>query len=324
MGKRVKYVFNHKTLSFEHARLTARHIILKILSYLSTSVVFTAVIVVVGSYFFDSPKERMLRRENRQYELQFKLMNERIEKLQLVLNDMADRDDNIYRVIFESEPIPSEARKAGYGGTDRYKDLEGYRNSDILTQTAKKLDQITAKMYVQTKSFDEVYEMAKNKSRLIAGIPAIQPVSNMDLRRLSSYFGYRTDPYYKVMKFHEGVDFSAPIGTEIYATGDGVVITSERSKGGYGNQIIIDHGFGYKTMYAHLQAFKVRAGEQVKRGQVIGKIGSTGKSTSPHCHYEVWKNNKPVDPINYFFNDLTAQQYEEILILSQNPSQTMD
>ena len=324
MGKRVKYVFNHKTLSFEHARLTARHIILKILSYFSTSVVFTAVIVVVGSYFFDSPKERMLRRENRQYELQFKLMNERIEKLQLVLNDMADRDDNIYRVIFESEPIPSEARKAGYGGTDRYKDLEGYRNSDILTQTAKKLDQITAKMYVQTKSFDEVYEMAKNKSRLIAGIPAIQPVSNMDLRRLSSYFGYRTDPYYKVMKFHEGVDFSAPIGTEIYATGDGVVITSERSKGGYGNQIIIDHGFGYKTMYAHLQAFKVRAGEQVKRGQVIGKIGSTGKSTSPHCHYEVWKNNKPVDPINYFFNDLTAQQYEEILILSQNPSQTMD
>jgi len=324
MGKRVKYVFNHKTLSFEHARLTARHIILKILSYFSTSVVFTAVIVVVGSYFFDSPKERMLRRENRQYELQFKLMNERIEKLQLVLNDMADRDDNIYRVIFESEPIPSEARKAGYGGTDRYKDLEGYRNSDILTQTAKKLDQITAKMYVQTKSFDEVYEMAKNKSRLIAGIPAIQPVSNMDLRRLSSYFGYRTDPYYKVMKFHEGVDFSAPIGTEIYATGDGVVIASERSRGGYGNQIIIDHGFGYKTMYAHLQAFKVRAGEQVKRGQVIGKIGSTGKSTSPHSHYEVWKNNKPVDPINYFFNDLTAQQYEEILFLSQNPSQTMD
>jgi murein DD-endopeptidase MepM/ murein hydrolase activator NlpD len=324
MGKRVKYVFNHKTLSFEHARLTARHYILKILSYLSTSVVFTVVFVVVGSYLFDSPKERMLRRENRQYELQFKLMNERLEKLQVVLNDMADRDDNIYRVIFESEPIPSEARKAGYGGADRYKDLEGYRNSDILVQTAKKLDQITAKMYVQTKSFDEVYEMAKNKSRLIASIPAIQPVSNMDLRRLSSYFGYRTDPYYKVMKFHEGVDFSAPIGTEIYATGDGVVITSERSKGGYGNQIIIDHGFGYKTMYAHLQAFKVRAGEQVKRGQVIGKIGSTGKSTSPHCHYEVWKNNKPVDPINYFFNDLTAQQYEEILILSQSPSQTMD
>ncbi|MFA4863676.1 MAG: M23 family metallopeptidase [Bacteroidales bacterium] len=324
MGKRVKYVFNHKTLSFEHARLTARHYILKILSYLSTSVVFTVVFVVIGSYFFDSPKERMLRREIRQYELQYKLMNERLEKLQVVLNDMADRDDNIYRVIFESEPIPSEARKAGYGGADRYKDLEGYRNSDLLVQTAAKLDQITAKMYVQTKSFDEVYEMARDKTRLIASIPAIQPVSNQDLRRLSSYFGYRTDPYYKVPKFHEGVDFSAPPGTEIYATGDGVVITSERSKGGYGNQIIIDHGFGYKTMYAHLQSFKVRAGERVKRGQVIGTIGSTGKSTSPHLHYEVWKSNQAVNPINYFFNDVTPQQYEEMLMLSQRPSQTMD
>ena len=324
MGKRVKYVFNHKTLSFEHARLTARHYILKILSYLSTSVVFTVVFVVIGSYFFDSPKERMLRREIRQYELQYKLMNERLEKLQVVLNDMADRDDNIYRVIFESEPIPSEARKAGYGGADRYKDLEGYRNSDLLVQTAAKLDQITAKMYVQTKSFDEVYEMARDKTRLIASIPAIQPVSNQDLRRLSSYFGYRTDPYYKVPKFHEGVDFSAPPGTEIYATGDGVVITSERPKGGYGNQIIIDHGFGYKTMYAHLQSFKVRAGERVKRGQVIGTIGSTGKSTSPHLHYEVWKSNQAVNPINYFFNDVTPQQYEEMLMLSQRPSQTMD
>jgi murein DD-endopeptidase MepM/ murein hydrolase activator NlpD len=324
MGKRVKYVFNHKTLSFEHARLTARHYILKILSYLSTSVVFTVVFVVIGSSFFDSPKERMLRREIRQFELQYKLMNERLEKLQVVLNDMADRDDNIYRVIFESEPIPTEARKAGYGGADRYKDLEGYRNSDLLVQTAAKLDQITAKMYVQTKSFDEVYEMARDKSRLIASIPAIQPVNNQDLRRLSSYYGYRTDPYYKVPKFHEGVDFSAPPGTEIYTTGDGVVIASERSKGGYGNQIIIDHGFGYKTMYAHLQSFKVRTGERVKRGQVIGTIGSTGKSTSPHLHYEVWKSNQSVNPINYFFNDITPQQYEEILILSQRPSQTMD
>lgn len=324
MGKKVKYVFNHKTLSFEHARLTARHYILKILSYLSTSVVFTAVFVVIGTNFFDSPKERMLKREIRQYELQFKLINERLDKLQFVLNDMADRDDNIYRVIFESEPIPTEARKAGIGGADRYKDLEGYRNSDILIQTAKKLDQITARTYVQTKSFDEVYDMAINKSRLLACMPAIQPVSNHDLRRLSSYFGYRTDPYYKVQKFHEGVDFSAPIGTDIYTTGDGTVISAERSMGGYGNQIIIDHGFGYKTMYAHLQSIKVRAGEKVTRGQIIGTIGSTGKSTSPHLHYEVWKSNSPVNPINYFFNDLSPQQYEEMLILSQRPSQTMD
>jgi len=324
MAKKVKYVFNHKTLSFEHARLTARHYILKILSYLSTSVVFTVVILILGTYFFDSPKERMLKRELRQYELQFKLINERLDKLQVVLNDMADRDDNIYRVIFESEPIPTEARKAGFGGSDRYKGLEGYRNSDILITTAAKLDQLMARTYVQTKSFDEVYDMAINKNRLLAGIPAIQPVSNKDLRRLSSYFGWRTDPFYKVRKFHEGVDFSAPTGTDIYATGDGVVIQSSRSKSGYGNQIVIDHGFGYKTMYAHLQSFKVKNGEKVKRGQVIGTVGNTGKSTSPHLHYEVWKSNKPVDPINYFFNDITPDQYEEILTLSQRPSQTMD
>lgn len=324
MAKKVKYVFNHKTLSFEHARLTVRHYVLKILSYLSTSVVFTMVIILVGTYFFDSPKERMLKREIRQYELQFKLVNERLEKLEAVLDDMADRDDNIYRVIFESEPIPSEARKAGYGGVDRYRNLEGYRNTAIVTETAKKLDLITSKMYVQSKSFDEVSELARNKSLLLASIPAIQPVSNKDLRRLSSYFGYRTDPFYKVMKFHEGVDFSAPTGTEIYATGDGTVIVSDRAQAGYGNQIIIDHGFGYKTMYAHLQGMKVRRGERVKRGQVIGTIGNTGKSTSPHLHYEVWKNNKPVNPINYFFNDITPEQYEEMLILSQRPSQTLD
>lgn len=324
MAKKVKYVFNYKTLSFEHARLTVRHYVLKILSYLSTSVVFSAVILLVAFYFFDSPKERMLKREVKQYELQFKLMNERLDKIQAVLDDMADRDDNIYRVIFESEPIPNDVRKAGIGGSDRYKDLEGYRNSDLLVRTAARLDQITASMYVQTKSFDEVYEMAKNKTRLLASIPAIQPVSNKDLRRLSSYFGYRTDPYYKIKKFHEGVDFSAPVGTEIYATGDGVIASADRSKSGYGNQIVIDHGFGYKTMYAHLQSFKVRAGERVTRGQVIGTVGSTGKSTSPHLHYEVWKNNKPIDPINYFFNDVTPEQYEEMLILSQRPSQTMD
>ncbi|MBW6460506.1 MAG: M23 family metallopeptidase [Bacteroidales bacterium] len=324
MGKKAKYIFNHKTLSFEHARLTVRHIVLKVLSYLSTGVVFTMVILLASSYFFDSPKEKMLKRELRQYELQFKLMNDKLEQIQVVVNDMADRDDNIYRVIFESEPVPTEARRAGFGGTNRYKSYEGYRNSDIVIETARKLDQITAKLYVQSRSFDEVSEMARNKSLLLASIPAIQPVSNKDLRRLSSYFGHRTDPFYKVLKFHEGVDFSAPTGTEIYATGDGVVYSSQRARAGYGNQIIIDHGFGFQTMYAHLQELKVRKGQRVKRGQVIGTVGNTGKSTSPHLHYEVWKNNRPVNPINYFFNDITPEQYEEMLILSQRPSQTMD
>ena len=323
MGK-AKYYFNHKTLSFEKASLTLRSIILKILSYLSTSLVFTVAAIIVAYIFFESPKERMLKREVQQYELQFKLISERLDQLHSVVEDMADRDDNIYRIIFEAEPIPSQARKAGIGGSDRYENLKGYKNSDIVISTSRKLDQLTAQLYVQSKSFDEVYEMARNKSMLLASIPAIQPISNTDLRRLSSYFGYRIDPFYKVRKFHEGVDFSAPTGTEIYATGDGKVVESGRSKGGYGNVVVIDHGFGYKTMYAHLQSIKVRKGQTVLRGQVIATVGNTGKSTAPHLHYEVWKNNRAVDPINYFFNDITPEQYDEMVALSQRPSQTMD
>ena len=304
--------------------MTAKAIFLKVISYVSTSLVFSVVAMVIGFYFFGSPRERVLDREVKQYELQYKLMNERLQKIQTVLNDMADRDDNIYRVIFEADPIPTEARKAGYGGTDRYVELEGYRNTNVISETARKLDQITSQLYVQSKSFDEVFKMANNKDRMLSSIPAIQPISNEDLRRLSSYFGYRTDPYYKVSKFHAGVDFSAPTGTDVYATGDGTVIEAARSKGGYGNVVVIDHGFGYKTMYAHLHQIKVRQGEKVKRGQIIAAVGSSGKSTSPHLHYEVWKNSQPINPVNYFFNDLTAEQYDEILMLSQRPSQTMD
>lgn len=321
---KAKYHFNHKTLSFEKARLTFKAVLLKILSYLSTSLVFSVIFIAIGYYFFGSPKERILEREVQQYELQFKLINERLEKMQAVVNDLTDRDDNIYRIIFEAEPIPSEVRRAGYGGIDRYSKLEGYNNTEVVVGTMKKLDQITSQLYVQSKSLDEVYEMARNKALLLSSLPAIQPISNKDLKRLSSYFGYRIDPYYKVQKFHEGVDFSAPTGTEIYATGDGVVTERKRSMGGYGNVILIDHGFGYKTMYCHIHEFKVQPGQKVKRGQVIALVGNTGKSTSPHLHYEVWKNNRPINPINYFFNDITPEQYDEILMLSQRPSQTMD
>jgi murein DD-endopeptidase MepM/ murein hydrolase activator NlpD len=323
MGK-VKYYFNHKTLSFEKARLTVKTLVLKILSYLSTSLVFTVVAMLIGYSFFGSPKERILQRELKQYQLQFEMVNERMEQLEAVIADLADRDDNIYRIIFEAEPIPSTARKAGIGGADRYEPLKGYQNSDVVINTVKKLDQLTAKLFVQSKSYDEVYDMAKNKARLLASIPAIQPVSNKDLRRLSSYFGYRIDPFYKVSKFHEGVDFSIPTGTDVYVTGDGVVIEAGRSKGGYGNVVLVDHGFGYKTKYAHLQEIKVRVGQRVTRGEVIAASGSTGKSTSPHLHYEVWKSNRPTDPINYFFNDITPAQYDEMVSLSQQPSQTMD
>jgi murein DD-endopeptidase MepM/ murein hydrolase activator NlpD len=228
-------------------------------------------------------------------------------------------------VIFEAEPIPGSIREAGIGGVDRYEKVKGYKNSDLIIETEKKMDNILGKLYVQSKSFDEVFDLAKNKERMLVSIPAIQPVSNKDLRRIGSYFGTRMDPFYKVRKFHEGMDFSAPIGTEVYATGNGTIeMAGHDDGGGYGNEIIIDHGYSYKTVYAHLSRIFVKPGQKILRGQIIGYVGNTGKSTSPHLHYEVRKNGVPINPIYFFFNDISAEQYQMMLDLSSRPSQTMD
>ena len=251
-------------------------------------------------------------------------MNDRLAQMQKLMDELSDRDDNIYRVIFEAEPIPKSVRRAGYGGIDRYSRLEGYENSELLIETSKKLDKIASQVYVQSKSFDEVYDLALNKEKMLASIPAIQPVSNTDLKRLSSYYGYRPDPIYKVRKFHAGVDFSAPQGTPIYSTGEGVVTKVKRSRRGYGNTIEIDHGFGYVTFYAHLKEFKVKKGQKVKRGELIATVGNSGRSTAPHLHYEVRKNKRTVNPIYYFFNDLTPEEFETILDRSKIPSQSLD
>ncbi len=321
---KVKYKFNKKSLQFEVVKHNFKSRALKLLSYLATGAVFSVVVVFLAYTFLDSPKEKILKREIAQYQLQFQIINERIDQYDAVLADLADRDDNIYRVIFEAEPVSSSVRKAGFGGTDRYSQLEGYKNSEIIINTVKKLDKINSQLVVQSKSFDEVYNMAKRKSEMLACIPAIQPVSNKNLKRLSSYYGYRTDPIYKVRKFHEGIDFSAPTGTPIYSTGDGEVIEATNTGSGYGNTLLIDHGYGYKTMYAHIHQFKVKQGEKVKRGQLIATIGNSGKSTSPHLHYEIWKNGNKINPIYFFFNDLTPEEYETVLDLSARQTQSMD
>ncbi len=296
----------------------------RIFLWLTSSLFFAAGVVFLAYSFFDSPKEKMLKREMAQMQFQYEILNDKLNHVMEVMAEIEDRDDNIYRVIFEAEPIPQAVRKAGYGGTNRYAKLEGYKNSDILIETTKKLDMITGRLVVQSKSYDDVFEMAKNKTEFLSAIPAIQPVSNKDLKRLSSYFGHRMDPFYKVMKFHEGVDFSAPVGTDIYATGQGEVVRVVKSKRGYGNNILIDHGFGYQTFYAHCNKILVEKGQKVKRGQVIATVGNTGKSTAPHLHYEVRKNNKVIDPINFFFNDLTPEQYEKVIEMSAQPNQSFD
>ncbi len=319
-----KYIFNHRTLSYEKYKLGWGKRFLRLFSYIITTGAFALVFVVIAFNFFGSPKERMQKRELEYLKLQYQILSDRLESMQNLLADMQERDDNIYRVIFEADPIPSTVRQAGYGGVDRYENLTGYNNSELVINTAKRLDKIASQLYVQSKSFDEVFELAKNKAEMLSSIPAIQPVKNTDLRRISSYFGVRTDPFYKVNKFHQGVDFSAPIGTEVFATGDGKVVKVEKSKWGYGNTLEIDHGFGYVTKYGHLNDFKVRKGEKVKRGQLIATIGNTGKSTAPHLHYEVHKNGRAVNPIHFFFNDLSPEEYELIIELSAQPTQSMD
>lgn len=321
---KTKYTFNTKTLAYEELQLTTGQRILRLFLFFISVLAFSIILIIVVYSFFSSPKERVLERELAQYKLQTQIMNSRLDKMQMLLDELADRDDNIYRVTFEAEPIPKSIRQAGYGGVDRYAELEGYNNSQLLISTAKKLDKIASEIYVQSKSFDEVFEMAKNKEKMLASIPAIQPVSNKDLKRLSSFYGFRIDPIYKVKKFHQGVDFSAPQGTPIYATGDGVVIKAKHSARGYGNQVEIDHGYGYDTFYAHMVKFIVKKGEKIKRGQVIGYVGTTGKSTAPHLHYEVRKNNHTVNPIYFFFNDLTPAEYDKLLDLSKSPNQSLD
>ncbi|MFH1297107.1 MAG: M23 family metallopeptidase [Bacteroidota bacterium] len=321
---KVKYRFNKHSLTFDRVQPTLKKRLLVFLSHISTGVVFAAVILVLVYNFVDSPKEKAQKREISQLQLQYEILNEQLGKFTMVLKDLQERDDNIYRVIFEAEPIPSPIREAGIGGIDRYERLKGYTNSEIISETHEKIDMIMGQLYVQSKSLDEVFAMAKNKENMLASIPAIQPVSNKDLTRIGSYFGTRMDPFYKVKKFHEGVDFTAPVGTEIYASGNGVVIKANRNFSGYGNQVIIDHGYTYTTLYAHLSKILVRQGEKVKRGQVIGLIGNTGKSTAPHLHYEIRKNQRAVNPIYFFYSDITPEQFELMLELSARPSQSMD
>ena len=321
---KTRYTFNTKTLAYEKHRRTLGQKVFRFFLFLTSTLAFSVILIFLAYSFLGSPHERVLEREIAQYELQFQITNDRLDQMQKLMDELADKDDDIYRVIFEADPIPRSIRQAGYGGVDRYAKLEGYSNSELLIQTAKKLDNIASQVYVQSKSFDEVFELARNKEKMLASIPAIQPVSNTNLKRLSSYYGYRPDPIYKVKKFHAGVDFSAPQGTPIYSTGEGVVVKTKHSRRGYGNTIEIDHGYGYKTFYAHINEIKVKRGERVKRGQVIATVGNTGKSTAPHLHYEVRKNNRTVNPIYYFFNDLSPDEYETLLDLSKLPNQSLD
>ncbi len=321
---KAKYRFNPETLQYDRIEHTFKQKIFRFFIYLFASMLLAGVYFGILSYFIDSPKEKKLKREVSAMRAQYEIMNKRLEQVSTVLADLQQRDDNLYRTIFEADPIPSSVRKAGYGGINKYSDLEGYDNSDIIIETARKLDIITKEAYVQSKSYDELIKLAQNKEKMLSCVPAIQPISNKNLRRISAGWGWRIHPIYKIRKFHYGIDFTAPKGTPIYATGDGVIKKVVRSRRGYGNEILIDHGFGYVSLYAHLNAFNVKKGQHVKRGDVIGYVGNTGLSTGPHLHYGVMLRGKYVNPVNYFFNDLTADEYEKMVELTNNVKQSLD
>jgi murein DD-endopeptidase MepM/ murein hydrolase activator NlpD len=319
-----KYRFNHETLSFIKVRPSLKEKIFKGGTYLMATIVITITYYSIYTSFFDTPKERGLKREKQELLLQFEILNGKYSQVEAVLKDIQQRDANIYRTIFEAEPIPLSIRSAGMGGVDLYSELEDLSNSEIVIESTKKLDILAKQVYIQTKSFDEIIELAKNKEEMVRCVPNIQPLSNKDLTRMASPFGVRIHPYYKVLKMHSGMDFTAPTGTEVYATGDGIVFDTDRSKRGYGNTVIIDHGFGYKTLYAHLSEILVRPGTKVRRGAVIGLVGNTGMSLAPHVHYEVRLNDNPINPINFYFNDLTPEEYKKLIEMASQPTQSFD
>lgn len=294
------------------------------MTYFAATLVLALLYNLVFSAFFDTPKEKELMRENKQLELQYEILNKKFDLVEKTLDDLQRRDNNIYRVIFETEPIPSSVREAGFGGSERYEKLRGLDDSELVIKTSKRLDKLSKQLYIQSKSYDQIINKAENKEEMLASIPAIQPISNDDLTRTASGYGWRIHPIYKIKKFHDGMDFTAPTGTEVYATGDGVVSKVKNSYRGYGKRVVVDHGFGYKTRYAHLTSFNVRRGEEVKRGDVIGYVGNSGLSTAPHLHYEVLKDGKQVNPVHYYFNDLTPEQYEKMIFISSNSGQSFD
>jgi murein DD-endopeptidase MepM/ murein hydrolase activator NlpD len=324
MAKHVKYFYNTNTLKYEKVEISIWKKLSRVFGFLATSVLFSLIIIAIAYTYLDSPKEKQLKDEIDALSEQYDILKAKMGKMEIVLNDLQDRDDNIYRTIFEAEPIALDIRKAGFGGVDRYKKLESSMYSSIMIDATKKLDKISKQLYVQSKSYDEITELVKRKSEMLSSIPAIQPISNKKLSHVGSGYGYRIHPIYKTRKMHTGMDFTAPTGTEIYATGDGIVVSPNSQMRGYGRYVVISHGFGYSTLYAHMSRIAVRVGQRVKRGQVIGYVGNTGASTAPHLHYEVRRANRPVNPINFYFNDLDPLEYEMMLEISSRSNQSFD
>jgi murein DD-endopeptidase MepM/ murein hydrolase activator NlpD len=321
---KVKYYYDSDTLSYRKIELRKRDKFRRLMVFMVASALMGGLMVLIMYQFVESPRQKVLKRELANMQLHYELLEKKMAQAEEVLEDIQKRDNNIYRTYFEANPIPEEQRKAGFGGVNRYKSLEGFDNSQMIIQATKDLDILSKQLYVQSKSLDEIINLARDKEELLASIPAIQPVSKQDLTRMASGYGWRLDPFTKARKFHKGMDFTSPRGTPIYATGDGRVIRRDNSASGYGKHVRIDHGFGYVTLYAHLSKYNVKRGQRVKRGDLIGYVGSTGRSQAPHLHYEVRYNENAVNPINFYYGDLSPAEFREMLRMASQEGQSLD
>jgi murein DD-endopeptidase MepM/ murein hydrolase activator NlpD len=323
MAKRKKYKINPDTLVLEQVEHGLRYWLRQTGIYILSGVVLGVIFLYLFLIIFPSPREKQLLREKELLEAEMATLNRQVDQMQIVMADLQQRDDNLYRVLFGAEPIPLSIRQGTQRKIAYYEELAQMTNSQLAADLALKVDVLEKELYVQAKSYDEVLELAKTQEIRMENIPAIQPVMNKDLKRVASGFGLRIDPVYHVRKFHQGMDFTAPTGTEIFATGNATVKFTGW-KQGYGNTVILDHGFGYETLYAHLYKSLVRKGQRVRRSDIIALVGNTGKSTGPHLHYEVRLNGKPVDPRNYYFYDLSPEAYDQMIQLSNNFGQMLD
>ena len=322
---KISYYYDTETCKYQQVKAKTSERVINLLGFLTISLLLALCIVPVFNRFFQSSSTALLRKENDELKLYYDVMNKEMAHANRVLEDLRERDDNIYRVIFEAEPVASSVRTVGVGGINHYREMleKGLEREDLIVGIAQKVDKLKKQMYVQTKSYDEIVRMAKSKEKMLASIPAVQPVDNKGLNKLVSGFGHRIHPIYKVKRMHTGLDFSATKGTPIYATGDGVVSKVAGNVGGYGNEVQVNHGYGYVTLYAHMSAFAVKVGQRIRRGECIGYVGSTGSSTAPHLHYEVIHNGVKVNPIHFFFNDLTPAEYQKILELASIENQSL-
>jgi murein DD-endopeptidase MepM/ murein hydrolase activator NlpD len=322
--KKIKYYYNTNTLRYEKLEVPLRVKLLRVFGFVAAAFVTAFLISFFAFQFIGSPNEKLLRVQNERLRDRYADLNEKVEVLDKQMKELEKRDNNIYRSIFEANPIPDSARAKEMENQQELATVEGMGNNELFKSLTSTMNALSSRMQVQTASYKEVDELIKDKEKLLSHTPAIQPVSNKDLTRIASGFGYRIDPIYKTTKMHAGIDFTAPQGTPIYATAMGTIRVAGNTGNGYGNHVVINHGYGYETLYGHMVKIKVKSGQQITRGEVIGWVGSTGKSTGPHVHYEVHKNGNKIDPVYFFYNDLSADQFDRILKQAASSNQSLD